>query len=245
MAKKLKKNVNEFNNDAVINHGYKYTSNASYSSVVANERMTRATLENINSGVKSLIDIGCGDGTYTAEIKKAFPAIKIDGTDPAVKALMLAKTKFRNIRFFASNILDRKTFTTKTAKYDAAVLRGVLHHLSDPELAIKNSLSLSGTLIIMEPNGNNPFIKLIEKMSKYHIEHEERSFTSGTLMKFCAGAGAKVEKIYKIGYVPMFFPEALSRIILFFQPFLEKVPAINFFFTAQTVVVCSRQGKKI
>jgi SAM-dependent methyltransferase len=244
MSKKLKKNVGEFNNDVVNNQGYKYTSNAPYSSIVANERMTRATLENLDGGVKSLIDIGCGDGTYTAEIKKAFPKMRIEGTDPADKAVKLAGKKYGNIRFFVSNILDRKTFTSKASKYDAAVLRGVLHHLSDPELAIKNSISLSEKLIIMEPNGNNFIIKLIEKISKYHVEHEERSFTTGALVKFCEAAGAKVDKIYNIGYVPFFFPEALSRMIYFLQPFLEKVPVVNFFFTAQIIVVCSRQGKQ-
>ena len=244
MSKKLKKNVDVFNNVAVSNQGYKYTSNAAYSSIVANERMTRATLENLDGGVKSLIDIGCGDGTYTAEIKKAFPKMKIAGTDPAEKALMLAKKKYGNIKFFVSNILDRKTFASKVSGYDVAVLRGVLHHLNDPELAIRNSMSLAERLIIIEPNGNNPVSKLIEKISKYHIKHEERSFTSGTLRKFCEAAGAKVDKMYKIDYVPMFFQETFSRIMVFIQPFLEKVPVVNFFFTAQTVVVCTRRGKK-
>ncbi len=241
--KRLKKNVESFNRDVAENKGYKYTSNAPFSSVVANSRLTRATAENIPKTCGSLIDIGCGDGTYTNDIKSAFLKMRVDGTDPAKKAVSSAKRKYPGIRFFASNILDEKTFRGKAKKYDAGVLRGVLHHLSDPALAIKNSLSLAGMLVIIEPNGNNPILKIIEKASKYHVEHEERSFSPAELKRFCASAGARVEKTFFTGFVPFFFPELPARIIYFFQPLLERVPLLRYFFSAQIVMVCRKAGK--
>ncbi|MEZ4901482.1 MAG: hypothetical protein R2822_06830 [Spirosomataceae bacterium] len=59
----------------------------------------------------------------------------------------------------------------------------------------------------MEPNGNNPILKLIEKTSKYHIEHEEQSFIEFSLKKWIKNAGGKVTNWSYVGYVPFFFPD--------------------------------------
>lgn len=241
--KKLKKNVEAFNRDVVRNEGYLYTSNAPFSSVVANRRLTDATVAMLGGNAGSVIDIGCGDGTYTNDLKQAVKKVRIAGTDPASKAVALASKKYRDIKFFVSNILDKKTFTGKTGKYDTAVLRGVLHHLNDQPLAIKNSLLLGGSLIIIEPNGNNPVLKLIEKYSKYHVEHEERSFSESQLRFFCVKAGAVVESLQYVGFVPFFCPEVLAKIIFFFQPLLEKIPVINTFLSAQIIIKCSGRKK--
>ena len=45
LPEKLKKNVEVFNKDVVLNSGYKYTTNNSYSAVVANKRLTDVTIE--------------------------------------------------------------------------------------------------------------------------------------------------------------------------------------------------------
>ena len=36
-------------------------------------------------------------------------------------------------------------------------------------------------MFVIEPNGYNPVLKVLEKVSRYHIEHEERSFFPATL----------------------------------------------------------------
>jgi SAM-dependent methyltransferase len=240
--KRLKKNVQSFNRDVEANDGYFYTNNAPYSSVVANERLTEATISSIENGVLTLIDIGCGDGTYTNDIGTVLKKVKISATDPASKAVKLAAKKYKKVNFFVSNILDRKTFAKKTGHYDAGVIRGVLHHLNDPELAVRNSLALAKKLIIIEPNGNNPVLKFIEKNSKYHIEHEERSFTEKQLRDFCIKAGGKINSVSYVGFVPFFFPEIPARIIHFFQPLLEKIPVINYFLSAQIIILCERKN---
>jgi 2-polyprenyl-3-methyl-5-hydroxy-6-metoxy-1,4-benzoquinol methylase len=238
----LKNNVNEFEKDVMRNGGYRYTTNPQYSSFIANKRLTDTVIENILPSYKTLIDIGCGDGVNTGEISKVFPSLNIDATDPACKAIELAKEKYQDITFFVSNILDINTFEKKVEKYDLAVLRGVLHHLTDPVIAIRNSLTLSDNVLIIEPNGNNPILKIIEKKSKYHIEHEEKSFTSKKLSKYCGEAGGAVKKLYFVGFIPFFFPEIASKIILFFQPFLEKIPVLRYFFSGQIIILCQKNG---
>ena len=125
-------------------------------------------------------------------------------------------------------------------KYDIGLINGVLHHLDDQATAIKNSFYYSDTLLIIEPNGNNPILKYIEKHSRYHIEHGEKSFTMQELDSFVKQAGGEIVKKERVGFVPVFFPELPSRIIYFFQPLLEKIPLINLFFSAQIILVCKK-----
>jgi 2-polyprenyl-3-methyl-5-hydroxy-6-metoxy-1,4-benzoquinol methylase len=236
--KEVKNNVNVFNKDVELNQGYKYTTNAPFSAVVANKRLTKATLDNLPSNVKTLIDIGCGDGTYTSELKLIRKDLTFAGTDPAEKAIDHAKQNYPEIDFFISNILVQESFTNRY--YDMSIHRGVLHHLSDQQEAIKNTFLLADYMLIIEPNGNNPVLKYIEKHSSYHIEHEEQSFTSKQLKKWCLNAGWEISATQFVGFVPMFFPTILSKIVYFFQPFLEKIPLIRFFFSAQIIILCKK-----
>ena len=232
----LKKNVTVFGRDIDDNLGYKYSTNAKYSSIVANKRMTDAINQTIPEGTKTIIDIGCGDGTYSNEIKKNKPNIEVTGIDPVESAVHIAKERYDNIHFFCSNIYEDGFF--KGLNFDLAIFRGVLHHLPDIELAIKKSSLFSTTLLILEPNGNNFILKLFERFSKYHIEHEEQSFTTSKLSKWCTTNGWKIVSINYIGFVPVFFPTSIAKMILLFQPFLEKVPIINKYLSAQIVIYC-------
>jgi SAM-dependent methyltransferase len=235
----LKKNVDVFNSDVASNKGYMYTTEAKLSSVLANKRMTDATLDFLDKGAKTLIDIGAGDGTYSNDILQQKPDLKITGFDPAIEAIKIAAEKYPTIEFSVGNILEPETFPNK--KFDVGVIRGVLHHLKDPQLAIRNSGLLSDSLIIIEPNGNNPILKMIEKNSKYHIEHEERSFTSALLKQWCEESGFIVERIDFIGFVPFFFPTLPTRIIHTFQPLIEMIYPLKKYFGAQIVIRCRKK----
>ena len=234
-----KKNVNVFNSDVAENKGYRYTNNAPFSSVVANLRQTQETLKLIDSDAKTLVDIGCGDGTYTAEIAKARPDLKIAGFDPAAVAVQLAKEKNPAIDFKVANLLDAASMPQQ--QFDIAVIRGVLHHLTDPALAIENAAKIAKKIIIIEPNGNNPILKVIEKTSKYHIEHEERSFSQALLTQWCKEKNLEVKSLTVIGFVPFFFPTIPAKVIYFFQPFLELFWPLKKFFGAQIVIVATRK----
>ena len=233
-----KRNVQEFNHDVKENDGYKYTTNAPFSSIVANRRMTEATIAFIPKDTKSILDIGCGDGTYTNYLKVVLPNMDFTGFDPAADAIEIAKRKYKDINYIVGDLLNEATFPTE--KYDLSIIRGVIHHLPDAYTGINNCGKLSNRVLIIEPNGNNPILKMIEKKSKYHIEHEEQSYTSKELMAWCEKAGLKVKRVDFIGYVPFFFPTVLSKIIYFFQPLLEKIYPLKKYFGAQIVIYCEK-----
>ncbi len=238
----LKKNVEVFNKDIELNGGYKYTTNNSYSAIVANKRQTDVTIDILSKiNQNSIIDVGCGDGFYTSLIKKRFPHVRISAFDPALKAIEFAKKSYPDINFFVANLLDEKS--SPTDRYDTAIIRGVLHHLDYPELALRNTAKIANQIIIIEPNGNNPILKIIEKTSKYHIEHEEKSYSERQLINFCKESGCQIDKISYVGFVPFFFPTALAKFIHFFQPLCERLPIVRHFFAGQIVILINNNKK--
>lgn len=235
----LKQNVEVFNQNVQENGGFLYTTNSEFSSYVANKRISEEIFKFIKPEYKTLIDIGCGDGVYTNEIKQNFPHLEVRGFDPAAKAIANAAKIFPNVIFEAVNLLDEK-LAVPVKKYDVGVIRGVLHHLSDQQKAIENAFKLTDNLIIMEPNGNNPILKFIEKTSKYHIEHEEQSFFEWNLKKWIHNVGGRVTAWSYVGYVPFFFPTGPAKVIYGMQPFLEKIPILKHIFSAQFIIACSK-----
>jgi SAM-dependent methyltransferase len=236
--KTQKQNVNEFNADIHANSGYRYTNNAPYSSKIANARITTATAAFIGENIKSIIDIGCGDGTYTHELQTRFPGIHFTGIDPAAVAIELAKVKFELVHYLVGDLLDPTTFPE--TKFDLGIVRGVLHHLPDASQGIINATKLSDKILIIEPNGNNPILKWLEKHSQYHIDHEEQSFTSAQLVQWCRASGYQILSIDFIGFVPFFFPTPLAKIIHFFQPVLEWIYPLKKYFGAQIIIAIEK-----
>lgn len=240
MSTNLKENVQEFNRNVRDNGGFLYTTNAQFSSYVANKRISEEIFKHIRPTDRTLIDIGCGDGVYTNEIKQNFPHLEVTGFDPAAEAIGTAAKRFPQVRFETLNLLD-PNLPVPATRYDVGVIRGVLHHLSDQRLAIENAFKLTDRLVIMEPNGNNPLLKIIEKTSKYHIEHEEQSFLATSLKKWIRQAGGEVTTFAYVGYVPFFFPTGPAKAIYALQPFLEKIPVLKHLFSAQFIIACRRR----
>ena len=219
-------NENPFNLDAQNNQGYLYSTNASLSSKLANQRLTDITLESIQLVKKNVIDIGCGDGTYTIEVYDRGNPSLIIANDIAESAVHIAcdKSGQRNIRYQVNSAYELP-FANKT--FDIAVLRGVLHHLDDPRRAIKEALRVAHTLWVIEPNGYNPGLKLLEKFSRYHIEHQEKSYSPASLDKWVESFGGYVSKRTWVGFVPMFCPAWMARSMKAMEPVVERTPLIN------------------
>ena len=218
--------VKAFSADAAANDGYIYTTNAPLSSRLANRRLTDATLDLADFEAKRVIDIGCGDGTYGREILDlANPAV-IAGIDPAEEAVRIARRKAEEPRlvFSASSAY---TLPCADDSFDIAYLRGVLHHMTRPVEALGEALRVAPLVVVIEPNGYNPGLKLIERCSKYHIEHGEKSYAPRTLDRWVAGLGGRVVDRQFVGLVPMFSPDWMARAMKRAEPGLERLPALR------------------
>ena len=120
-----KKNVSEFNSDVKANSGYKYTTNAPYSSIVSNKRITDATIKYIPTNSLSIIDIGCGGGFPGVPLAIFFPEVKFLLADSIAKKLKVVDAVAEGIGL--TNISTRHTRAEeiKNQQFDFAVSRAV------------------------------------------------------------------------------------------------------------------------
>jgi SAM-dependent methyltransferase len=245
MTGSTKQNVAVFNDDVSSVGGYQYTRESRFSSIVSNRRLTDVTEDVIRSlsGVQSVLDAGCGDGTYTNELRRRLPHLQFAGFDPACVAVAEAQKRFPECRFSVGDLLDKNQLPAE--QFDLVIIRGVIHHLPTQEGAVANAASLGRYVLIIEPNGNNPILKLIEKFSDYHIRHEEQSFSSRYLKRICVRSGLRVTRLFFVGFVPFFFPTIPSRIIHFFQPLLERIPGLARFLGGQIVILAERVDAEV
>jgi hypothetical protein len=123
------------------------------------------------------------------------------------------------------------------------VLRGVLHHLPDAAKALKAVSSLSDNVLIMEPNGMNPMVKLIEKTSRYHIEHEEQSFMYSTIHRWLHEAGYSHYSLKLVNLVPMFCPDWMARLCKLAEPVVENLLFVRNVCCGQYIILATKANK--
>lgn len=229
-----------FDRDVAENGGYRYTRNAPYSSGVATERQTLEILRMLSvhfaPGFR-LLDVGCGDGTFSAELARRSRAATVVGFDPAEKAVRVARQNWPNMDFRVGSIYSADTTRLNC---DVAVIRGVLHHLDDPKRAIGAVCRACPSILVLEPNGANPVMKLIEKCSAYHREHGERSFLPTTLNKWFYHMGYHVADQKVVGLVPYFCPARAARILKVAEPMVERIPIIRWIACGSNTVLYRR-----
>jgi SAM-dependent methyltransferase len=218
-----KDDVESFAADASSNEGYLYTTNARLSSQLANRRLTDSVLAMAEFRGRRVLDLGCGDGTYTLELAELGEVGSIHGIDPAEQALKVAKAKADGQPVgFATSSAYALPFPDDS--FDVAVLRGVLHHMGTPIEALREGLRVAPRLVVVEPNGYNPALKLLEKYSTYHVEHGEKSYPPRRLDRWVAEVGGRVDKRTWAGFVPMFCPDWMARATKAVEPAVEAVP---------------------
>lgn len=220
------KSVRQFDRDVLRNKGYLYTQTDQLSSRLANRRWQKAFRELVDLKGKRVLDLGCGDGTYTLEFLKEKPAFLM-GVDASKMAVRAAAKKVKGNRKIRFKALDIYKAGSLGGKFDVVILRGVLHHLYDPEKAIAVVSKIAPQVVVIEPNGFNPVLKLLEKFSKYHVEHEERSFFPPVLEGWFKKQGGGIEKSFYAGLVPFFCPDWMARILKVLEPVVEKIPIVR------------------
>jgi ubiquinone/menaquinone biosynthesis C-methylase UbiE len=217
---------NAFDNDIGQLDGYAYTQLNCLSAAMANARMSKALHRHLDCKGKTLIDIGCGDGAYTYEFV-AKGAASILGIDPVASAVESAAEKYKNIPNLKFNCHDISTMPLPERKYDIAVLRGVLHHMHNMKDGIRAACRMGKEVVVVEPNGYNLVLKIIEKTSAYHIAHKEQSFLPGTLREqFRENGGVLIHGNY-VGLVPCFCPNALAKFLKVLEPLVEAIPVVK------------------
>ena len=218
--------VEPFTADIEANAGYLYTTNARLSSRLANARLTEASLAVGEFSGRRVVDIGCGDGTYTLELLEVAGAARISAIDPSDAALEVARDKFAGYPVDVT-VGSASALPYPDRTFDVAYLRGVLHHMSRPLDALREALRVASVAVVVEPNGYNPGLKLLERCSTYHVEHGEQSYAPHQLDRWVREVGGTVERRTFAGLVPMFCPDWLAVSMKRLEPLVERLPVVS------------------
>lgn len=242
------KNIQVFNSDVKKRGRYVYTDINIYSANIASLKQSEEIISLVKGALGkkkdyTVLDVGSGDGTYTFELMQELKPKKIVGFDVAREGVSIANRKIKTsqkgkIKFIQASIYDADKKIKQ--RFDVAVVRGVLHHLYQPEKGVDAISKLSNRIVVVEPNGYNPFLKIIEKMSTYHKEHEEKSYWPPTLNKWFQKNGFKIKSQHYFGVVPFFSPKTIAKILKKTEPVMENLPYLNRIYCASNAIVYER-----
>ena len=243
VRKKKEKNTYSFNDDIESSGRYQYTNFNNYSAYIATKKQSEELIKLLKDHASkniNILDVGCGDGTFTFEILKEVNPKKIIGFDYAQSAIRVANKSVEprmqgKIEFLHRDVYNvHKMF--KKNSFDVIVIRGVLHHLTRPEQAIKSLRNLSNKIIVLEPNGFNPILKFIENTSSYHLRRGEKSYWPPTINKWFENNGFRTRKQLFFSIVPYFCPKNVVKILKFIEPVMEKVPFLKLFYCGTNLI---------
>ena len=218
---------------------YLYTGGHRLSCRLANARITAAVMAAAPFEGARVIDIGCGDGAYTQELAAVARPAEILGVDPAANAIEVARAN-RDADRVSFEVASAYELPFGDAEFDLALLRGVVHHTDRPVEALREALRVGHTVVVVEPNGLNPSLKLLERVSAYHRDHGERSHAPHRLDGWVASLGGVVVERQWIGFVPMFAPDWYACAAKRAEPLLERAPGLRRIACAQYVFTARR-----
>lgn len=221
------KAIAQYNQDIENMDGYIYTGiNVRKSMDIFNRRATLAILNLIDMRGKSVIDIGCGDGTFTVELVTVLGAASSVGIEPS-DAWKLGQKKYvtyspavqiRHGNAYALEFPDKQ--------FDVAIMRGVFHHLDNPLKGLQEMSRVAHNIFLLEPNGYNPIIKLLEMFSPYHRSHGEKSYAPSTLRRWLDSLDGQFCGDSFSSLVPLFCPDTMADFLDWLSPKWEQLPLV-------------------
>lgn len=206
---------------------------AMYQSDMVADRITRHTWDAAldfahQLGVRSdarVMDLGCGDGAFANQVLAKHFA-QVDGFDFAEHAIARA-TKQRpgeHVKFAACDVAAMDY--ASLGRYDAIFMIGILHHIKRSAADLLVTLGgITDKLIILEPNGNHPVRKLLERTASYKAAGED-SFRISDLKKMVRQANFEVQLYRSINLFPNFTPEPVYKALRWVEPMIEAQPPL-------------------
>lgn len=99
-----------------------------------------------------ILDVGCGEGHITAEIKRQFPEAEVHGLDYSLSAIRRAHAAYSEVSF---SVADAVKSPYPDGEFDVVVCNNLWEHVSDPIgmlLRMKGVLRPGGSVIISTPS---------------------------------------------------------------------------------------------
>lgn len=195
--------------------------------------MNECTLELIDiAGLKSdpstcILDVACGKGSITANIKKKYPSTTIIGLDLSLTAIQEAVKEYNDIQFI---VADSFTMPFAPKSFDLVVCNNFWEHIYNPyQLGnnFNNILKPNGSLIISTPSRYN-FNNLWSVIAGRKVDFQNPTFhiteySIGQIKEQLNRCGFTVEKIISKP-VPLYGGSWKTKLkYKFVKPALQKL----------------------
>ena len=128
---------------------------------------------------ESVLDVGCGQGMFLAELQAEFPCMKPHGIDISPTAVKLAQSRVRGGRF---EVLDLATGYLDE-KFDLVICSEVLEHIQADRMAISHLAAMTGKhLVVTTPQGRmRPSEVMMGHVRNYGYEELVQKLVQGGL----------------------------------------------------------------
>lgn len=154
------------------------------------------SLSRATSAQARLLELGCGQGEFSTELKERHPDLQLVGVDLSRKGVEIAQGRVPSGAFFQQDLQQPMAIPERYRSWAThAVCSEVLEHLDDPLAALRNvraCLAPGARLVITVPAG---------PMSAFdrHIGHRSH-FTPDRLRQLLLQAGLEVASLHGAGF---------------------------------------------
>ena len=168
---------------------------ADYWRLMAAPRFRTLTILDVikEANPRTILDVGCGDGTLLSAIHGVLPQAKLAGVDLAEAQLVLNRQTKPEIEWFVGLAEDVHRVTGK--QFDLIVASELIEHLEDPGLFLRNLLDVcapGGILVLSTQSGK------VNYTERYvgHLRH----FSTAEMRQFLVDAGWEPVKVWNAGF---------------------------------------------
>lgn len=139
------------------------------------------TLAEISTPIESILDYGCGQGTWAPVLAKRFPTAKLRGIDISEQGIIKAKERFPNHDF---RIFNGSSAPFESESFDVVFSFHVLEHVADLKMSVADLARLvrrNGYIVAALPCGNEGsleerLVRQIEGGRDFSNDHSGRFF---------------------------------------------------------------------
>ncbi len=130
-------------------------------------------ITSIDNAPKKILDVGCGTGFLTNEMKNMYPEAYVCGIDISQKALTQARREYKNVRFIYTDVAKELPFPDN--HFDLVVSGEHIEHLVDTDIylsEINRVTKTGGQLILTTPNLASWFNRILLLFGKQPFKTE-------------------------------------------------------------------------
>jgi ubiquinone/menaquinone biosynthesis C-methylase UbiE len=146
---------------------------------------------------ETVLDVGCGTGTFEHLILQTQPEQAITGVDLSAGMLAIARQKCQGYPQVGFTLAAATDLPFADCSFDRVVTASALHHFADPQAALQEMrrvLKPKGELVILDWCNDDWRCRVYDFVLRRFDPAHQRCYTQAELHGLLAGAGYQVQR---------------------------------------------------